>query len=142
MTQGAIAITSGDILPAYPYLWGWQRSLGEDAGPKDRPVCVAIAIQDASGLTHFALLPISGSPPMAGQTTIELPPLEIRRIGLREHKQAWITVSDYNYDVLERSFVLEPPRRPLKRLSPQFLKIVLRAARKFLASSAARVDRL
>ncbi len=142
MSKEAFEISSGDVLPSYPYLWGWQRDQGEDAGRKDRPVCVAIASRDGNGLTHLALLPISGTPPMAGQTAIEVPPLEIRRIGLREHKQAWITVSEYNYDILERSFVLEPPRRPLKKLSPQFLKIVLQAVRKSLASSTARIDRV
>lgn len=71
-----------------------------------------------------------------------MPQLEIRRIGLREHKRAWVTVSEYNYDCLERSFVLEPPRKPPKKLSPQFFKIVLKALRSVLATAVGRVDRV
>ena len=142
MIGTAVLITTGDVLPAYPYLWGWQRSKGEDAGRKERPVCVAIASRDKNGLTHLALLAISGTPPLAGQTAIELPSLEIRRIGLRQHKQAWITISEYNYDVLERSFSLEPPDQKLKKLSPQFLKQVLAGVRTTIASPAGRIDRV
>ena len=134
-------ITTGDVLPAYPYLWRWQKHRGEDEGRKSRPVCVAIAMTDGAGLTHLALLAISGTEPQPNQMAIELPTLEIRRIGLKEHKQAWITVSEYNYDILERSFSLEPPRQPLKKLSPGFMKIVLRAFRSTLVMAEARIDR-
>jgi hypothetical protein len=135
-------IVTGDVLLAYPYLWRWQQGRGEDAGRKDRPVCVAIASRDQQGLTHLALLAISGTPAGSGQKAIEVPGLEIRRIGLKEHKRAWITVSEYNYDILERSFSLEAPRQPLKKLSPGFLRVVLAAFRPTLASVAARVDRV
>jgi hypothetical protein len=91
-------ISTGDVLPGYPYLWRWQQDKGEDAGRKDRPVCVAIASTDPHGLTHLALLPMTGTQPRADQIALELPPLEVRRIGLKEHKRAWIIVSEYNYD--------------------------------------------
>jgi hypothetical protein len=135
-------ISTGDVLPHYPYLWRWQQSRGEEEGRKDRPVCVAIASKDSSGLTHLALLAISGTPPGKEQKALELPPLEIRRIGLKEHKRAWITVSEYNYDILERSFSLQIPDKPLKKLSPRFLKIVLTAFRSTLLFGQARVGRL
>ena len=142
MTAAPIQIVSGDVLPAYPYLWLWQRDRGEEAGRKERPVCVAIVARDGGGLTHLAILAISGTPPNADQKAIELPALEIRRIGLRAQDRAWIVVSEYNYDCLERSFVLEPPREPLKRLSPGFLKVVAQALRPVMATAAGRVDRV
>jgi hypothetical protein len=94
------------------------------------------------GLTHLALLAITGTPPRADQSAIEIPPLEIRRIGLSEFKQAWIIVSEYNYDILEKSFSIEPPHVPLQKISPGLMKIVLRAFKLTLASGEARVDRL
>lgn len=138
----APAIASGDIISAYPYLWLWQRDRGESEGRKERPVCVAVATRSADGLTHLALLAITGTPPRADQRAVEIPPLEIRRLGLVEHKQAWIIVSEYNYDILERSFSLDPSRRDGRKLSPGFLKIVLKAFRSTLTAPQTRVDRL
>jgi hypothetical protein len=135
------AIRTGDVLPRYPYLWRWQQARGEEGGRKGRPVCVAIAMKDEAGLTHLALLAITGTEPTIDQRAVELPALEIRRLGLDARKPAWIIVSEYNYDILERSFSLEPPRQPLKRLSPGFLKQVLAAFRPTLLAAEARVDR-
>ncbi len=132
---------TGDIVQSYPYLWRRERDRGEDAGRKDRPVCVAVAMKDRDGLTHMALLAITGSEPMTGQSAVELTALEIRRIGLRSHKRAWVIVSEYNYDILERSYALELPRTAPKKLSPGFLKSVLAAFRPVLAGADARVDR-
>ncbi len=134
-------VGTGDLLPRYPYLWRRQQARGEDSGRKGRPVCVAIAIKDEAGLTHLALLAITGTEPGADQRAVELPALEIRRLGLDARKPAWVVVSEYNYDILERSFSLEPPRQPLKRLSPGFLKQVLTAFRPTLLAAEARVDR-
>ena len=129
-------------LPTRTLLWLWQRERGEEEGRKDRPICVAVSSRGNDGLTHLALLAITGTPPRADQLAVEIPALEIRRLGLSEFKQAWIIVSEYNYDVLERSFSLEPPRQQGRRLSPGFLKVVLRAFRPTLSRSEARVDRL
>ncbi len=135
-------IASGDVLPRYPYLWRWQEARGEETGRKDRPVCVAIASTDASGLTHVALLAITSKQPRDASEAIEVPVLELKRIGLDDSKRAWIIVSEYNYDVIERSFALEQPRKPLKKLSPAFLKAVVRAFRPTLLDQAARVNRV
>ncbi|MCW2319259.1 hypothetical protein M2322_004828 [Rhodoblastus acidophilus] len=74
MTERGLLIQTGDVVPAYPYLWVWQSRRGEEAGRKDRPVCVAIAIQSADGLTHLALLAITGTTPSADQRAVEIPP--------------------------------------------------------------------
>jgi hypothetical protein len=142
VTERRASIETGDLIPAYPYLWRWQSQSGEEEGRKNRPVCVAIAARGADGLTHLALLAITGTAPRADQFAVEIPPLEIRRIGLSEFKQAWIIVSEYNYDILERSFSLEPPASPLPKLSQKFLKAVLKAFRPTLAAALSRVDRL
>lgn len=135
-------LSTGDIVSDYPYLWLWQRDRGETDGRKERPVCVAVAVKGPDMLTHLALLAITGTPPRDDQEVVEIPPLEIRRLGLKEHKQAWIVVSEYNYDVLERSFSLDPSRKDRRKLSPGFLKVVLRAFRPSLASARTRIDRL
>jgi hypothetical protein len=119
-------ISWGDVVPSYPYLWLWQRDRGEEEGRKDRPICVAVATRGPDGLTHLALLAITGTSPREDQLAVEIPPLEIRRLGLSQFKQAWIIVSEYSYDILERSFSLDPPSGPGKKLSPGFLKVVLR----------------
>lgn len=132
---------TGDIVPAYPYLWRREKERGENAGRKERPFCVTIAMKDPAGLTHLALLAITGSEPTGDQTAVELPALEIRRIGLWSQKRAWVIVSEYNDDILERSCTLELPREAPGKLSPGFLKVVLAAFRPVLATSAARIDR-
>jgi hypothetical protein len=141
LNSGFRPYTTGDIVPAYPYLWRRERDLGENAGRKGRPVCVAITVKDTKGHTHMALLAVTGTEPLADQVAVELPALEIRRIGLQAHKRAWVIVSEYNYDVLELSYALEPPRVTPRKLSPELLKTVLNAFRPVLMQSNARVDR-
>jgi hypothetical protein len=134
-------LASGDIVPAYPYLWRREGMRGEDAGRKSRPACVALAVRGVDGLTHLALLPITGTAPAADQRTLAVPPGELRRIGLQPDKPGWIVVSEYNYDVLERSYSLKLPKAAPKRLSPDFLRAVLAAFRPTLIDPSARIDR-
>lgn len=54
------------------------------------------------------MLAISSQPPGADQTALEIPEIECRRGGLSELKRAWITISEYNYDIAERSHYLDP----------------------------------
>ncbi len=98
-------------------------------------------MKDRDGLTHMALLAITGSEPMTGQSAVEMTALEIRRIGLRSHKRAWVIVSEYHDDILEPSYALELPRTATRKLSPGFLKSFLAAFRPVLAAAEARVDR-
>jgi hypothetical protein len=88
VTERDASIETGDVVPAYPYLWLRQSWRGEEEGRKRRPVCVTVAIRATDGLTHLALLAITGTPPRAEQRAVEIPPLELRRIGLSEFKQA------------------------------------------------------
>lgn len=124
----------------YPYLWRWQHDRGETEGRKERPVCMMLAIPRGDE-THLVLLAISGTPPRSDQTALEIPSLECRRAGLREWKEAWITVSEFNYDVAESSFYFDPSAEALGAFSKGFLARVAEAARPFIASSKARVSR-
>ena len=125
----------------YPYLWRWQRDRGESEGRKERPVCLMLAIRQGEE-THLVLLAISGTLPASDQTTLVIPPLERRRAGLKEWKEAWITVSEYNYDIAERSFYYEPEPQVLGQFSKAFLGKIAAAARPFITQQSARISRL
>lgn len=100
---------SGSIL-RYPYLWAWQRDKGEPEGRKSRPVCLVLALPKGKQ-THLIILAISGTPPRPDQSTPEIPQLECRRAGVRDWKEAWITVSEFNHDIAEASFcMIRTPR--------------------------------
>lgn len=92
--------------------------------------------------THLVLLAISGTPPNPGQTALDIPPLELRRAGLRDWKDAWITVSEYNYDLAETSFYFDPDAKIQGRFSKAFLGEIAKALRHFITSADARITRL
>ena len=133
------ALTPGTVI-RYPYLWRRERDNGEDSGRKDRPVCLTIAVVN-DNLTYLYLLPISSQPPIDGQSALEIPELELRRIGLKTYKQGWVTVSEHNRDIAERSYYYDPSLKPLGVFSDTFLLRVQRAALPFFKSATARVAR-
>lgn len=133
--------TDGHVV-AYPYLWKWQADRGQEEGEKERPTCLVIAVKDkVQNLTHLVILPISGTPPKSGQTAIEIPSLELKRAGLTDAKRGWITVSEYNYDILERSWDFPVNRPPIGRFSRSFLKQIQKAFLPTLRSKQGRIDR-
>lgn len=135
-------LTSGLII-SYPYLWRWQYDEGRENPEKDRPVCLAIALPDPTGsITHLVILAISGSPPRDGQEALEIPALELRRAGLSMFKRGWLTISEYNYDIAERSFHFDPNQEPRGKFSPHFMNQVRRAIRPLFLHKHGRVDRI
>ena len=132
-------LTPGVVI-RYPYLWRREADKGEDAGRKDRPVCLVIAVP-MNSLTWVYLLPISSQPPASGQTAIEIPELELRRIGLKTFKRGWISVSEHNRDIAELSYYLDPALEPLGSFSEAFLLKIQRAVLPFFKSEKARVVR-
>jgi hypothetical protein len=56
-------------------------------------------------------------------------------------KRGWITASEYNYDIAERSFHFEPTQTPRGRFGPRFLEDIREALRPVLAAHAGRIDR-
>lgn len=131
----------GTIL-TYPYLWKWQEERNETEGRKDRPVCVLAAIVSGkNGLTHLAFLAISSQPPRQGQQAIEIPEIECRRAGLDDWKRGWVTISEYNYDIAERSYYLDTNQQPIGRFSKPFMQRLAVEAAPLFKSGRARVDR-
>jgi hypothetical protein len=131
--QGSIVV--------YPYLWASQRDGGESEGRKDRPVCLLLAIHDpAQDVHHLVLLAISSQPPTSDQIALEIPDTERRRGGLTRYPRAWLVISEYNYDIAERSFYYNPSIVPLGRLSAPYLREIANAFRANLTATA-RIDR-
>ena len=126
----------------YPYLWASQRDAGEAEGRKARPVCLVLSLHDAArDFHHLVLLAITSRPPGPDQSALEIPDTERRRAGLTRYPRAWVIVSEYNYDVAERSYYYDPNTPPLGTFSTPFLREVATALRAALTKAAARVDR-
>ncbi|WP_454685889.1 hypothetical protein [Agrobacterium leguminum] len=101
-----------------------------------------LTITDAQGLSHILLLPISSKPPQdSQQRAIEIPKLELRRAKLTGYDRGWITVSECNYDVIERSYHFNALQQPIGRFSETFLEDIRTAFAPFLAAGTARVIR-
>lgn len=126
----------------YPYLWQWQHDRGESDGRKRRPVCIVAAVRGArDGLTHLGLLAITTGRPGEGRAAVEIPEMECRRAGLSGVKRAWVVVDEYNYDVAERSWYLEPDAEGGRRLSKPFMMKVAAAFAAATRDAPGRVDR-
>lgn len=137
----SLELRPGQVID-YPYLWAWQDERGETEGRKVRPTCVVVAVRGAKdGLTHLALLAITTQPPLADRAAIEVSAIECRRAGLGDLKSCWIVVDEYNHDVAERSFYIEPHSQILGRFSKAFM---MKIAAAFLQARASgrRVSRL
>ena len=127
---------------AYPYLWVTQRDAGEVEGRKTRPVCLVLRLHDAElDFHHLVLLAITSRPPSPDQRALEIPDTERRRAGLTRYPRAWVVVSEYNYDIAERSHYYDPAAPPLGTFSKPFLREVATALRATLAKGTTRVDR-
>jgi len=92
-------------------------------------------------LHHLVVLAITSRPPSPGQRALEIPETERRRAGLMRYPRAWIVVSEYNYDIAERSYYYDANTRPLGTLSARFLREVATALRATLMDTTTSVDR-
>jgi hypothetical protein len=127
---------------AYPYLWATQHDEGETEGRKVRPSCLVLRSYDSrQKIHHLFLLAITSQPPRSDQTAIAVPDTERRRGGLTRYPRAWIIVSEYNYDIAERSFYFEPGTPTLGAFSAPFLREIARSFREALARAVMRIDR-
>jgi len=80
---------------------------GETSGRKDRPVAVAVR-RKVQHSEIVLLLAITSQPPQANQIAVEITDAEKRRVGLDDRLRLWIVLSEYNYDIIGRSYYLEP----------------------------------
>lgn len=132
--------TEGDVWH-YPYLWRWQKKRGETEGRKDRPVSFVAVVKNRRGETVLFILPITGTEPGHERVAIEIPKTEIRRAGLDSDKRLWLILDEFNVDLLERSFYLEPSAR-IGKFSPAFRKVAIETFRlNYLAKRASAVRR-
>jgi len=60
---------------------------------------------------------------------------------LTGYERGWITVSECNYDVVERSYYLDQSQAPIGRFSDAFLEKVRQCFAPLLAAGSARVNR-
>jgi hypothetical protein len=140
MTATANYPQQGAVL-RYPYLWARERDAGESAGRKPRPVCLVLRISDAaSAIHHLVLLPITSQAPSYDRVALEIPDIERRRAGLTRYARAWVIADEYNYDIAEQSFHLEPDAQ-IGTFGAKFLREIAKALRSTLTKTAARVDR-
>lgn len=86
---------TGDVI-RYDYLWADQEKQGLEAGVKDRPCAVVIAMpfrQDQ--MRNVFVCAITHSRPEEGQSAIELTPKLSRHLGL-DGERAWIKTHEVN----------------------------------------------
>lgn len=103
----------------FPYLWVREAERGETEGRKPRPVAVGVRIARRGGDDILVLFPITSQPPSAGRFAAEIPEMEKRRAGLDATLRLWIILDEYNQDIINQSFYLEP-EPPLGQFSKAF----------------------
>ena len=129
-------------LITYPYLWLSQADQGETEGRKDRPCCLLLQVWDAATETHhLMILAVSSQPPRKDQTALQVPDTERRRGGLARYPAAWVVVSEYNYDIAERSFYLDLAAEVLGAFSPTFMGRIAATLKAEMAQGRTRVNR-
>lgn len=122
----------GDVL-FYPYRWKYQPAAVFE-NPKDRPVCIALTLQNIRGDDVLTLLPVSDLPPSDITTAITLAPSEVTAMGLSDRRQAFIHVSEANVDDVNNSFNVTPKTRIIGRLPEATLKRMLTLLRHQLST--------
>jgi hypothetical protein len=130
--------SAGSVID-YPYLWVREHEAGETEGRKSRPVCLVLTVLTLEGEHLVVLLPITSQSPTVAGASVEVPELERRRAGLSD-RPAWVITSEFNTDILERSWYYEPGSRR-GAFSGPFVKRLLEAVRPAIAKRSARVDR-
>jgi len=136
------APTQGDVW-SYDYLWRWEHDAGAEHGRKARPTALVATVVGEDGRTNLFLLPITSKAPGKDRLALEVPQIERRRAGLDSDLRLWVILDEYNHDILETSFYLDPNGR-LGAFSPAFNTKALRtftdAARTRRARRVPRTD--
>ena len=130
------------VVITYPYLWQREADNGETEGRKPRPTCIAVSVRGHDGGTHLVLLAVTSQPPASQRIAIEVPDTELRRGGLKDWQKAWVIVDEYNYDVVETSYYLEPGREPIGRFSKPFMTRLATALVPIMRTGRGRVNRV
>jgi len=117
----------------YPYLWAWQNARGETDGRKPRPCAVAIEFAKRDGLTAVFLLAITSKEPASERTAIEIPEIERHRAKLSSQLRLWVILDEYNTDIIERSYYLEPDAF-MGKFSDRFIRQIQGSFARFIRS--------
>jgi hypothetical protein len=79
----------------YSYLWRSEYLEGREEGIKDRPCAVILTAQNAAGDTTVTVLPVTHSPPVQPELTLEIPSEVKRRLRL-DSQRSWVVFSEAN----------------------------------------------
>lgn len=85
----------GLVIP-YAYLWRDQQAAGQAEGIKDRPCAIVVAVQDASGVMHVTVAPITSRPPAEPAAAVEIDAAIKRHLGLDPGTPSWIIAAELN----------------------------------------------
>lgn len=132
----------GDVW-SYDYLWRREHDAGAEHGRKTRPTALVATVVGKDGRTNLFLLPITSKAPGEDRLSLEVPQIERRRAGLDSDLRLWVIIDEYNHDILETSFYLDPNGR-LGAFSSAFnaktLRAFTQAARTRRARQVPRTD--
>lgn len=81
-------------------------------------------------------------PPQTDRAALEIPDTEARRAGLSDLKRCWVMVDEYNYDVAEHSWYIEPDKKKLGRFSKAFMMKIAAAFGEASRHSGRRINRM
>lgn len=115
----------GDVW-SYEYLWRRQHEAGAEHGRKPRPTAMVATVVGKDEQTNLFILPITSKEPNKGRLAMEIPRIERAQAGLDADMRLWVMLDEYNHDVLETSFYLDPNGR-IGAFGPVFSKKVLSA---------------
>jgi hypothetical protein len=79
----------------YSYLWLREYREGREEGAKDRPCAIILASLDQDGETQALVVPVTRSPPEAGDAALELPQAVKKHLGL-DAQCSWVVLSESN----------------------------------------------
>lgn len=79
----------------YSYLWASEARAGRGDGTKDRPCGVVLTQLTEAGRAVAYVLPITHTPPLAGEDGIEIPQSTKRRLAL-DAERSWIITTELN----------------------------------------------
>jgi hypothetical protein len=88
-------IPRAGLVIRYSYLWRREAEAGRDEGVKDRPCAIVVAVKTEAGETIVYALPITHTPPRAGDDALELPTATKDRLGL-DSDRSWIMITEAN----------------------------------------------
>lgn len=111
----------GSVLD-YAYLWHREAAAGEDAGRKERPVCLALKLGRDPHHAQLFLFPITSQPPTPGRPAIAISQIECRRGGI--YHPSWLIVDEFNHCPADEAYDFASTT-PRGTFSVSFMRVVV-----------------